>query len=98
MTIEAPAIDVRDVSRRFGANRALDGVSLTVPRGVVFGLIGENGAGKTTLIKHVLGLLRAQDGLGPRLRARPGGRPRRRALARRHALRGPRPARLDAGP
>jgi ABC-2 type transport system ATP-binding protein len=58
----APAIDVRGVSRRFGANRALDDVSLTVPRGVVFGLIGENGAGKTTLIKHVLGLLRAQHG------------------------------------
>jgi ABC-2 type transport system ATP-binding protein len=59
---ETPTIDVRGVSRRFGAKRALDGVSLTVPRGVVFGLIGENGAGKTTLIKHVLGLFRPQAG------------------------------------
>ena len=63
MTIDdALAIDVRHVSRRFGPKRALDGVSLAVPRGVVFGLIGENGAGKTTLIKHVLGLFRPQEG------------------------------------
>ncbi len=41
---------------------ALDGVNLDVPRGVVFGLVGENGAGKTTLIKHLLGLLKAQTG------------------------------------
>jgi ABC-2 type transport system ATP-binding protein len=37
-------------------------VSLYVPRGSVFGLVGENGAGKTTLIKHILGLLRAEAG------------------------------------
>src|SRR6185312_11583103 len=48
--------------RRFGAKAALNNVSLRVPRGVVFGLVGVNGAGKTTLIKHVLGLLRAQAG------------------------------------
>ena len=47
---------------RFGATRALDGVSLAVPRGSVFGLVGPNGSRKTTLIKHVLGLLRAQTG------------------------------------
>jgi ABC-2 type transport system ATP-binding protein len=63
MTIDDDlAIEIRRVSRRFGPKRALDDVSLTVPRGVVFGLIGENGAGKTTLIKHVLGLFRAQQG------------------------------------
>src|SRR5437899_8349905 len=50
------------LTRRFGAKAALDGLSLAVPRGVVFGLVGVNGAGKTTLIKHVLGLLRAQEG------------------------------------
>src|SRR5262252_7971471 len=55
-------IDIQGVTRRFGARRALDDVSLTVPRGVVFGLVGANGAGKTTLIKHVLGLLRAASG------------------------------------
>jgi ABC-2 type transport system ATP-binding protein len=40
----------------------LDDVSLNVPRGSVFGLVGENGAGKSTLIKHILGLWRAQSG------------------------------------
>jgi ABC-2 type transport system ATP-binding protein len=40
----------------------LDNVSLYVPQGCVFGLVGENGAGKTTLIKHILGLLKAQSG------------------------------------
>src|SRR5688572_27464808 len=55
-------IDVADLSRRFAARLALDGIALSVPRGCVFGLVGENGAGKTTLIKHLLGLLRAQAG------------------------------------
>jgi ABC-2 type transport system ATP-binding protein len=59
---EPPVIDVRDVSRRFGKTIALADVNLSVPRGVVFGLIGENGAGKTTLIRHILGLLRPQSG------------------------------------
>ena len=56
-------IQVERLSRRFGTKMALDRVSLTVPRGVVFGLVGANGAGKTTLIKHLLGLLKAQTGL-----------------------------------
>lgn len=55
-------IDIQNVTRQFGAKRALDNVSLAVPRGTVFGLVGANGAGKTTLIKHVLGLLKAQAG------------------------------------
>jgi ABC-2 type transport system ATP-binding protein len=55
-------IEIEGVTRRFGAKRALDNVSVSVPRGVVFGLVGANGAGKTTLIRHVLGLLRAQSG------------------------------------
>jgi ABC-2 type transport system ATP-binding protein len=55
-------VTVADLSRRFGRTVALDGVALDVPRGVVFGLVGENGAGKTTLIKHLLGLLKAQAG------------------------------------
>jgi ABC-2 type transport system ATP-binding protein len=61
-TNSSTVIEVRGLTRRFGATTALDGVSLSVPRGVVFGLVGANGAGKTTLIKHVLGLLRAQAG------------------------------------
>src|SRR5262245_32347917 len=55
-------ITVDRLTRRFGRKTALDAVSLQVPRGAVFGLVGANGAGKTTLIRHLLGLLRAQEG------------------------------------
>jgi ABC-2 type transport system ATP-binding protein len=55
-------IHVEDLTRRFGATVALDRLSLHVPRGAVFGVVGANGAGKTTLIRHLLGLLRAQTG------------------------------------
>jgi ABC-2 type transport system ATP-binding protein len=55
-------IAIDGLTRHFGSKAALDNVSLTVPRGLVFGLVGANGAGKTTLIKHVLGLLRAETG------------------------------------
>ena len=55
-------IRIDGLTRRFGSMTAVDNVSLRVPRGSVFGLVGANGAGKTTLIKHVLGLLKAQHG------------------------------------
>jgi len=55
-------VEVEGLTRRFGRTLALDGLRLEVPRGTVFGLVGENGAGKTTLIKHILGLLKAQAG------------------------------------
>jgi ABC-2 type transport system ATP-binding protein len=55
-------VTVQNLMRRFGDKDALSNVSLSVPRGIVFGLVGENGAGKTTLIKHLLGLFRAQEG------------------------------------
>ena len=55
-------VEIRDLTRRFGAKLALDRVTLSLPRGSVLGLVGANGAGKTTLIKHVLGLLGAQAG------------------------------------
>ena len=48
-------VEVEGLTRRFKRTVALDGVSLTVPRGGVFGLMGENGAGKTTLIHALLG-------------------------------------------
>ena len=57
-----PVIDVSELTRRFGAKTALASVSVSVPRGAVYGLVGANGAGKTTLIKHVLGLLRPESG------------------------------------
>jgi ABC-2 type transport system ATP-binding protein len=55
-------IDVSALTRRFGGTPALASVSLTIPRGGVYGLVGANGAGKTTLIKHILGLFRAESG------------------------------------
>jgi ABC-2 type transport system ATP-binding protein len=55
-------VEVKALTRRFGAKTALDDVSITLPRGIVFGLVGANGAGKTTLIKHILGLLKAESG------------------------------------
>lgn len=57
-----PVIEIENLTRQFKRNRALDNVSLTIPRGSVFGLIGENGAGKTTLMKHILGMLKAELG------------------------------------
>lgn len=58
---QSPVV-VSGLTRRFGKKTALDNVSLSIPPGCVFGLVGENGAGKTTLIKHLLGLLRPQAG------------------------------------
>jgi ABC-2 type transport system ATP-binding protein len=55
-------VEISGLTRNFGKRNALDDVDLRVPRGRVFGLVGENGAGKTTLIKHILGLLKAEKG------------------------------------
>ena len=55
-------VEISELTRRFGDNTALSSVSLSLPRGAVYGLVGANGAGKTTLIKHILGLLRAESG------------------------------------
>ncbi|HEY4234884.1 MAG TPA: ABC transporter ATP-binding protein [Lacipirellulaceae bacterium] len=57
-----PIVEIRGLTRQFDKKIALADVSLVVPRGGVFGLIGGNGAGKTTLIKHLLGMLKAQTG------------------------------------
>jgi ABC-2 type transport system ATP-binding protein len=57
-----PAIEVHGLTKRFGAETAVDNVDLLVPRGVAFGYLGPNGAGKTTLIRVLLGLTRADSG------------------------------------
>ncbi len=56
------AVETRELTKRFGANVAVDGVELRVPRGSAFGYLGPNGAGKTTLIRTLLGLTRANGG------------------------------------
>lgn len=56
------AIETRGLSKTFGAQRAVDGVDLRVPRGSVFGFLGPNGSGKTTTIRVLLGLASASAG------------------------------------
>ena len=56
-------IEVRDVVKTFDGFRALDGVTMTVPRGAVYGLVGPNGAGKSTLIRHLTGIYRPDSGV-----------------------------------
>jgi ABC-2 type transport system ATP-binding protein len=56
------AVSVEEVSKSFGKLKALDGVTLRVRRGEIYGLLGPNGAGKTTLIRLICGLLEAQSG------------------------------------
>jgi ABC-2 type transport system ATP-binding protein len=55
-------VEIAHLSRFFGKKQALDDVSQSIERGLVYGLVGENGAGKTTLIKHLLGLFKATHG------------------------------------
>lgn len=56
------ALVIEDVHKRLGAVRALDGVSFTVPRGTVHGIIGHNGSGKSTLVKILAGILSSDRG------------------------------------
>ena len=57
------AIRIESLTRDFETVRAVDGLSLEVPSGIIFGFLGPNGAGKTTTINLLLGLLEPTDGL-----------------------------------
>ena len=57
-----PALRVENLSKRFSTTLAVDGLSLTVPPGEVFGFLGPNGAGKSTTIRLLLGLVRPTQG------------------------------------
>jgi ABC-2 type transport system ATP-binding protein len=59
-----PAIKTVELSKKFGKTVALASLSMTVPRGEVFGFLGPNGAGKTTAVKVLLGLLSPTSGGG----------------------------------
>lgn len=59
----SPAISIRNLSKTYAnGKKALDGVSLDVPRGAIFGLLGPNGAGKSTIINILAGLVRKSAG------------------------------------
>ncbi|HMA40701.1 MAG TPA: ABC transporter ATP-binding protein [Gemmatimonadales bacterium] len=56
------AVDIQQLTRRFGALTAVSGLTLQIPRGQVFGLLGPNGSGKTTTIRMLCGLLDPSEG------------------------------------
>src|SRR3954454_9248768 len=76
MTTGAAGTAVRAdaLAKRYGKTVALDGLTMTVERGEVFGFLGPNGAGKTTAVKLLLGLARATSGGGTVLAAPPAPR------------------------
>jgi ABC-2 type transport system ATP-binding protein len=59
---EAYAVDVDNIVKSFGPQKALDGLSLRVKTGEIYGLLGPNGSGKTTLIRAIVGLVAPDSG------------------------------------
>ncbi len=55
-------IDIRGLTKTYGTVKALDGLTLSIPRGGVYGVLGPNGAGKSTLFRVLLGLIRPTTG------------------------------------
>ena len=56
------AVETHGLTKHFGQQRAVDGLSFAIPRGVIAGLVGPNGAGKTTTLRMLLGLVRPSGG------------------------------------
>jgi ABC-type multidrug transport system ATPase subunit len=61
-TVTETAIETSSLTRRYGELTAVDNLSLSVPKGSVYGFLGPNGAGKTTTIRMLLGLIRPNEG------------------------------------
>lgn len=76
----SPAIHTEGLRKTFGGMVAVDALSMTVPRGEVFGFLGPNGAGKTTVVKLLLGLTRPSGGEALVLGAPVGDRETRRQI------------------
>lgn len=55
-------LTLKDVSKRFGSKKVVDGLSFSIPKNTIFGFVGENGAGKTTTMKMILGLMQMDSG------------------------------------
>jgi ABC-2 type transport system ATP-binding protein len=73
--VNAPAVTIRNLRKSFGSKVVLEDVSLEVPRGQTFALLGRNGAGKTTLIRILLGLMPADGGSARLLDRDPSSEP-----------------------
>ena len=74
----SPAVRVEGVTKKFAEHTAVDAISFTVPRGVVYGILGPNGAGKSTTLRMIndiiapdAGTIRILDGLAPGAQAAP---------------------------
>lgn len=79
-TTVSPAIHTLDLAKRYSGATALAGLSMTVPRGEIFGFLGPNGAGKTTAVKLFVGLTRPTSGEAWLLGAPIGDRETRRQI------------------
>ena len=55
-------LELKNVTKTFGSFKALDDLTMTVPKGAVYGLVGPNGAGKSTAIRHITGIYRPDSG------------------------------------
>ena len=55
-------LELKNVTKTFGTFKALDDLTMTVPKGAVYGLVGPNGAGKSTVIRHITGIYRPDSG------------------------------------
>ena len=55
-------LEMKNVTKTFGTFKALDDLSMTIPKGTVYGLVGPNGAGKSTAIRHLTGVYRPDSG------------------------------------
>ena len=66
-------LEAHDIVKQYATHRALDGVSINVPKGSIFGLLGPNGAGKTSLIRIITQITAPDEGYvlldGERLRS-----------------------------
>jgi ABC-2 type transport system ATP-binding protein len=56
------AVSAKGLVKRFGDRRAVDGVDIAVPRGLIYGVLGPNGAGKTTTLRMLLGIIEPDEG------------------------------------
>jgi ABC-2 type transport system ATP-binding protein len=89
------ALVIENVSKRFGATQAVDGLSLRVPQGQVCGVLGPNGAGKTTSIRMIMNIIRPDSGsitvlgsdAGTTAKIRIGYMPEERGLYRKMTVR-----------